>query len=289
MSSVLVEELGPRGRARVRAVTIVTLVLAAGAIAFVIWKLQSAGQLGWRLWEPFTVGENLKFLLGGLVNTIKAAAVAMVFSIAVGFLFALGRLSRNAVVRGLCVAYVEFFRSIPLLLAIFASFFGLLAVGFDVGPFTSLVIALVAYNSAVLSEIFRAGIKSLDKGQTEAAQAIGMPYWPMMRIVILPQAVRRMIPAIVAQLATLSKDVSLGFVISYVEVVSRGTGFSNFSAAGNLQSYVVVGVIYFILVYLLAKLANYLDERQTKSPVTAAIVEGGDPDAANIDTEIDLA
>jgi glutamate transport system permease protein len=258
------------------------LALLAGVA---IWQLWQNGQFEWARWEPFTVWANMEFLLLGLGNTFKAAAIAMVLSVIVGFFFALGRLARSAWVRGLCVAYVELFRSIPLLLAIFAAFFGLLAAGFDVGALTSLIVALTAYNSAVLSEIFRAGIKSLDKGQTEAAQAIGMPYWPMMRIVILPQAIRRMVPAIVAQLATLTKDVSLGFVIGYEEVVRRGTGFSQFSSAGNFQAYVVVGFIYFILVYLLARLAKYLDERQTTNPKNVGAV---DEDAEEIDTEIDL-
>ncbi len=284
MSMVLTEALGPRAKSRVRIANWVTLVVIGLLVAFVVRQLWTAGQLEWRLWEPFTVWINLEFLLLGLANTLKAAVIAMVFSIATGFLFALGRLARSPWVRGLCVSYVEFFRSIPLLLAIFGVFFGLAAAGFDASPLTSLVIALILYNSAVLSEIFRAGINSLDKGQSEAAMAVGLRYWPMMRIVILPQAVRRMIPAIVAQLATLSKDVSLGFVISYEEVVSRGTGFSAFSPAGNLQAYVVVGVIYFILVYLLAKLAAYLDTREARAPKAAA-----DPDAAAIDTEIDLA
>ncbi|MBY5162986.1 amino acid ABC transporter permease [Salsipaludibacter albus] len=292
MSSVLIEELGPRGKARVRVATIISILVGIVLLALVVWKLGTAGQLTWAKWEPFTVWANLEFLLGGLVNTIKAALAAMVFSIIIGFFFALGRLSRNAVVRGLCVAYVEFFRSIPLLLAIFMGFFGLLAAGLDVGAFTSLVVALVAYNSAVLSEIFRAGIKSLDKGQTEAAQAIGMRYWPMMRIVILPQAVRRMVPAIVAQLATLSKDVSLGFVIGYEEVVRRGQGFPGFSDAGNFQAYVVVGVVYFILVWMLARLARYLELRQRTSSIgtgAAAIDGAGLEDIAALSEEADAA
>lgn len=284
MSTVLTEALGPRAKSRVRIANWVSLVVIGLLVAFVVRQLWTAGQLEWRLWEPFTVWINLEFLLLGLANTLKAAVIAMVFSIAIGFLFALGRAARSSLVRGLCVSYVEFFRSIPLLLAIFGVFFGLAAGGFDASPLTSLVIALILYNSAVLSEIFRAGINSLDKGQPEAAMAVGLRYWPMMRIVILPQAVRRMIPAIVAQLATLSKDVSLGFVISYEEVVSRGTGFSDFSPAGNLQAYVVVGVIYFILVYLLAKLAAYLDTRQARAPKAAT-----DPEAGEVDTEIDFA
>lgn len=283
-TTALTEELGPRAQARVRIATIISVVIGLLLLGVALWQLQGAGQLEWAKWAPYTEWVNLEFLLLGLLNTLKAAIIAMVFAVIIGFFLALGRLSRSAVVRGLCVSYVEFFRSIPLLLAIFAAFFGLLAAGLAVGALTSLVVALVAYNSAVLSEIFRAGIKSLDKGQTEAAQAVGLPYWPMMRIVILPQAVRRMIPAIVAQLATLTKDVSLGFVIGFNEVVRRGQGFPSFSKAGNFQANVVVGVIYFIIVYLLAQLADYLDTRQARAPKAAT-----DPDAGEVDPEIDFA
>lgn len=271
MSTVLTEELGPRGRRRVQYATAASVAVGVLVVAWALWQLDQAGQLEWARWEWVTQWVYVEFLLLGLLNTLKAAAIAMVFSIVIGFFFALGRLSRSPIVRGFCVAYVELFRSIPLLLAIFAAFFGLLALGFDLGPLTSLVIALVAYNSSVLSEIFRAGIKSLDSGQTEAAQAIGMPYWPMMRIVILPQAVRRMVPAIVAQLATLTKDVSLGFVISYEEVVRRAQGFPQFPEidAGNFQAYVVVGIIYFIVVWALARLARYLELRQRTSSIGA--------------------
>ncbi len=294
MSSVLIEELGPRGKARVRTATIVSVVAGIALLAWVLWQLGQAGQLEWAKWSAFTEWSSIRFLLEGLLNTLRAAVVAMIFSIIVGFFFALGRLSRSAWVRGFCVSYVEFFRSIPLLLAIFMGFFGLLAAGLDVGAFISLVIALVAYNSAVLSEIFRAGIKSLDKGQTEAAQAIGMRYWPMMRIVILPQAVRRMVPAIVAQLATLTKDVSLGFVIGYEEVVRRGQAFPSFpgSDTGNFQAYVVVGVIYFIVVWLLARFARYLEMRQRTSSIgtgAAAIDGAGLEDIAALSEEVDAA
>ncbi len=276
MSSVLVEDLGPIGRRRVRVTTIVAIAIGIGLIVWALFLLAGRGQLEAAKWTELFQPATLEYLLAGLLNTFRAALTAMVGSIIIGFLFALARLARASWVRGLAVAYVEFFRSIPLLLAIFGVYFGFSASGMDLGIFWSLVLALVLYNSAVLSEIFRAGIKSLDRGQTEAAQAIGMRYWPMMRIVILPQAVRRMIPAIVAQLATLTKDVSLGFVISYPEIVSRGEATSRFpgAEAGNFQAYVFVGVIYFLIIWALARLAARLEVQQRKS-MSAAKMDVG--------------
>ena len=184
-------------------------------------------------------------------------------AIAIGFLLALGRLAISRPVRWLCRTYVELFRSIPLLIMIFAAFFGLPELGVDVSRYMALVIALAVYNSAVLAEIFRAGILSLDRGQTEAAQAIGLSYWQQMRIVILPQAVRRMIPAIVAQLATITKDTALGFVIGYEEFLRRGQNFAEF-ANNLLPSYIFVAVVYFVLIYVLSRLARRLEVQQRR-------------------------
>ena len=172
---------------------------------------------------------------------------------------------------------------IPLLLAIFAVFLGLPALGLDVSRYVALVTALTLYNSAVLAEIFRAGVLSLDRGQTEAAQAIGLRYWPMMRIVILPQAVRRMIPAIVAQLATVTKDTSLGFVISYSEFLRQGQSLGQPfpypdgtpKPENELQTYVVVAVVYWIVIYLMSRLARRLEVRQRRKLGAGRLEVGG--------------
>jgi glutamate transport system permease protein len=273
-SSILTEELGPRGRRRVAIATAASLVLLAVFAWFAIRQLADQGQLDWELWQPFIEARSWTFLLEGLVGTIQAAATAMVFVVAFGFLVALGRLSRTAPVRWLSGTYVEVFRSIPLLLLIFAVFFGVQNF-VDLGIFWSLVVALTLYNSAVLAEIFRAGILSLEHGQTEAAQAIGLTYWPMMRIVILPQAVRRMIPAIVAQLATVTKDVSLGFVISFTEFVRKGQSFAQNEPRNNLQSYFMIGLVYFVLIWMLSRLARRLEVRQRKRYGAGKMVIGG--------------
>ena len=226
MSSVLTEELGPRGQRRIRVASWVSLALILAALGYAVYRFQVRGELAVELWRPFTVASNWGFLWDGLLGTMKAALTAMVLAVAVGFVMALGRLSRNTGLRWAARTYVELFRSIPLLLAIFAVFLGLPALGLDVSRYVALVVALTIYNSAVLAEIFRAGVLSLDRGQTEAAQAIGLRYRPMMRLIILPQAVRRMIPAIVAQLATVTKDTSLGFVIGYTEFLRQGQSIS---------------------------------------------------------------
>ena len=267
MTAVLTEELGPRGRRRVQIAKLIALVFLLALAAWIIQRVAVTGNFEPRLWEQFVDFEEgwPQFLLTGLLNTLRAAATAMVFATLIGFMMALGRLALNAPVRWAARTYVELFRTIPVVLFIFFAYFGLQDLG--VGWVTALwgvVIGLTAYNSAVLAEIFRAGILSLDRGQSEAAYTIGLTYWQAMGLVILPQAVRRMTPAIVAQLATLTKDVSLGFLIGYEEVVRRGRILGEGSPSNLLQAYLVVGIIYFIIIFMMSRLARRLEVRQRR-------------------------
>lgn len=276
-SNVLIEELGPRGRRRVRIGTGVAIALAMLIVYWMFRKLDENNQLEAARWTDLFSESTLRFLGEGLVATIRAAVTAGIAATAVGFGLALLGLSKSRLARMFSVGWVELFRALPLLLMIFGVFFIDTSIARGrggealLGTFWSVVVALILYNSAVLSEIFRAGVRSLDSGQSEAAKAIGMSYWQMMFVVVLPQAVRRMVPAIVAQMATLTKDVSLGFVIGYEEFVRRGAGTPNFGDTDvtNFQAYVSIGIVYFILVWALARLARWLDERQSRAPKTA--------------------
>ncbi len=262
--AVLYDALGPRGRRRVRIATAVSLVVIAYAVVVVIRRLADDGQLDGDRWEPFTRGDVIRFLWGGLVTTLKAAVVAMAGALLVGGLLALGRLSRTRVVRWAAGAYVEIFRSVPLLLLILFSARGLQGNGVQLDLFWYLVMGLVLYNSAVLGEIFRAGILSLDRGQTEAAYAIGLGYWPAMLFVVIPQAVRRMLPSLVSQLVTLLKDTSLGFILPVEELLRRGTIVGLQGDGQELQAYAVVAVIFIVVNFSLSRLARRLEVRQRR-------------------------
>ncbi|MEZ5373279.1 MAG: ABC transporter permease subunit [Microthrixaceae bacterium] len=283
-ANVLIEELGPRGKRRVRIATVVVAVVGALLIYWVYVKLSDNGQLEAARWTDLFDSATLEFLGRGLLATLQAAVTAGAVALVLGLALALLRLSRSRIASWGAVAWVELFRGLPLLLLIF----GVFAIdttwarsrGGDafLGTFWSVVVALVLYNSAVLSEVFRAGVRSLDSGQTEAAQSIGMSYRQAMSIVVLPQAIRRMVPTIVAQMATLTKDVSLGFVIGYEEFVRRGTSTPNFGGTEvtNFQAYVSIGIVYFFIVWGMAKLAQWLETRQQRIPKTAG-AGGADP------------
>lgn len=280
---VLADELGPKARRRVWIATIVSTVALAGVVFVAISRLSDRGQLEWALWKPFTLSTSIRFFRDGLFNTLKMAGVAMVLALVIGALMALGRLARNAPVRWLAGAYVEVFRALPLLLLILFSGLALPKYGLDWPVFWYAVLALTLYNSAVLGEIFRAGILSLERGQTEAAYAVGLSYWQSMFFVIVPQAVRRMVPAILSQLVTLLKDTALVFVLGLVlqdqELLRRARQFGEFYR-NPLQSYVVVALVYFVVNFALSRAARRLELRQRRRYNAGAIVVGGAEDVA---------
>jgi glutamate transport system permease protein len=260
---VLADALGPRGRRQARIASVVALVVIAVVVVVAIVRLNEKGQFDEAKWRPLTQWPVIRFLLVGLVNTIKVAAVSMAGALAIGALMALARLSKSRVPRLLASVYVEFFRGLPLYLLIAFCAFALPQSGIDINLFWALALGLIVYNSAILAEVYRAGILSLDRGQSEAASAIGMGYWQTMGLVLIPQAIRRMVPAIVSQLVTLIKDTSLGVVIGYEELLRRaqitGEFFDNV-----LQTLAFAAVIYITINFSLSVVARRLEVRQRR-------------------------
>ncbi len=278
---VLADALGPRGRRRVAVATAVATLVLVGLGWVAVTRLDERGQLEWDRWEPLTQWSVLKFLLGGMGNTLRAAAVAMVLAIVLGMLVALLRLAQTAPLRWLAAAFIEFFRGVPLILLIFFSYFGLRRSGLDMTPLAALILGLTVYNGAVLAETFRAGIRSLDRGQSEAAFALGLGYWPAMRLVVIPQALRRMVPAVVSQLVTLLKDSSLGFVITYNDLLRRGRSTGEFFN-NTLQTLVLIALMYIAVNYALGRLARWLERRQRRRLGAGSMVVTGVEDIATV-------
>jgi len=268
---VLADALGPRARRRVFVASVIAAIVLAALLGLAIRRLADKGQLEWEKWEPLTEWSVLKFLLEGLLDTLKAAGAGMALAMALGTALALLRLARRAPLRWLATAWIEFFRGVPLLLLIFFTFFALPKYGINMSPFRALVLALALYNGAMLGEIFRAGILSLDRGQTEASYAIGLSYWQTMSYVVIPQAARRMIPAIVSQLITLLKDTSLGYVITYEELLRRSRSTGEFFK-NPLQVTAFVAVVYILVNLTLSRIARRLEVRQRRRLGAGAIL-----------------
>lgn len=275
----IADALGPRGRRRVAVTSGVAGAAIVAMIVVAFLRLLHKGQFSDHVIAPLRQWSVQRFLLLGLVNTAKAAAVAMALAVTAGAFLALGRLSRNVVVRGVAGAYVEIFRAVPLILLILFCSLGLPKISVRVSPFGGVVLALTVYNSAVLGEIFRAGILSLDRGQSEAASAIGLRYWQSMGLVIVPQAARRMIPAIVSQLVTLLKDTSLGSIIGFDELLRRARDTGSFY--GNpLQVFVEAALLYVAINFTLSRIARHLEIRQRRRYKAGAIAVTGVEDLA---------
>lgn len=276
---VLADALGPRARRRVLIGSVVSGVVLAIVVVIAVRRLSDRGQLDWSRWEPLTRWSVIKFLVLGLGATLRAAMAAMAIAIGLGGALALARLARFGPLRWLAAAWIEFFRGFPLLLLIFFSFFALPKYGVSMTPFRALVLALSLYNGAMLGEIFRAGILSLDRGQTEAAYAIGLGYWQAMFLVVIPQAARRMTPAIVSQLITLLKDTSLGFAITYEELLRRSRSTGEFFH-NPLQVLVVIALTYIAVNLSLSRVAQRLEARQRRRYGAGSLAGAGAEDLA---------
>ncbi|MER6273450.1 amino acid ABC transporter permease [Streptomyces sp900105755] len=280
MSSVLYDTPGPRAKRRNVVLSVVFVLLLALAIWWVWQKMDDKGQLKWALWQPFTTSEAwTTYLLPGLGNTLKAAALAMVIALPLGALFGIARMSDHAWVRIPAAWIVEFFRAIPvLLLMLFANEFYVRStgVGSDERPLYAVVTGLVLYNASVLAEVVRAGVLALPKGQTEAAYAIGLRKGQTMTGILLPQAVTVMLPTIVSQLVVIVKDTALGGVmLQFTELLTaRGTLAANY--ANVIPSFVVVGVVFILLNLVLTTFASWLEKRLRRSKRGTGAVLGAE-------------
>jgi glutamate transport system permease protein len=277
---VLFDVPGPKARARQRIGTVIGAVVVLAVIAFVLVRLGRNGQLDPQRWAVlFDPNSGVPQALGkALVRTLQAAAVGMVLATILGLLLAVGRLSDRAWVRGPVATYIEFFRAIPLLVVIFTLYFVLPSFGVRISAFAALTGGLVLYNSAVLAEIFRAGILSVDRGQSEAAYGLGMRKSQVMTLVLLPQAVRRMLPVLIAQLVVLLKDTSLGFIIGYFELLRQARSLVEFFTPtfGNqytFQLYVAAAMIYIIINVALSQLAKLVERRTRRNKKAAASID----------------
>ncbi len=261
MTAILYDVPGPRARRRTFIGTVLGAAGVLAVLAVVLWQFERTGQFAADQWNPFTDPGIQRLLLRAILSTLTAAGAAIGLSLLLGVVLAAGRLSDYSVLRVPTVAFVEFFRAIPLLLLILFFFLGF---GSVLGSFGALVLALTLYNGSVLSEIFRAGIAAVPRGQSEAAYALGLRKSQVMLIILVPQAVRIMLPAIVSQCVVVLKDTALGFVIAYEELLRQGQLIYN-NFFNVVPTIIVVAVIYILMNSALSALASYLQRRSSRT------------------------
>ncbi|KAA1420643.1 amino acid ABC transporter permease [Mumia zhuanghuii] len=258
MSTVLYDNPGPRARFVNRIVGIVTVLLVLVGIFWTIRLLNQNGQLEGDLWEPFVTPTYMELIGRALLETLKAAAFAIAGAVVFGVIFGIGKLSEHAWIRWPSWLVVEFFRAVPLLMLIIF-IWTLNGLQLD-KSFQSLVIGLVLYNGSVLAEVFRAGINALPKGQSEAAYALGMRKYQVMTSVLLPQAVKIMLPSIISQCIVALKDTSLGYTILApgltTEMKSIWLTFQN-----QLPATLVLLMLYLVVNLILEVLARWAQKK----------------------------
>jgi glutamate transport system permease protein len=278
---VLYDVPGPRARARNRTLTVVGGLVVLALVALAVWRLAVNDQLDGERWAVlFDPRTDVPQALGNaLVRTLQVAVLGMVAATVLGALLAFGRLSDRSWISRPVTVVIEFFRAVPLLLLILFSFVFLPALGTPISPFTALLLGLVLYNMAVLAEIFRSGILSVDRGQWESAYALGMRKSQVMTTVLLPQAVRRMLPVLIAQLVVLLKDTSLGYIVTYSELLRTSRGLVEFFGnTYSFQFYVAAAVIYIAVNLLISSVARLVEQRTRKDRRSAAVGPIAQPD-----------
>lgn len=269
VNRVLFDTPGPVARRRIRVYTVISVLVLVAVVVVALLELGAHDQLAAYKWQAFTTPDYLRVLGSGLVGTLKATAMSAVLAFPLGALLALMRLSPRRLVRWPAVGFIELFRSIPLLLLIYVFLLALPRYGINLPVFWKLVVPIVMVSSAVIAEVFRAGVLALDSGQSEAASAIGLRYWQTMRLVVLPQAIRLVLPTLIAQFVTLLKESTLGYAVSYPELLKQGD-FLTARTHLLFQTYVIIAVIYVVINYLLGQLANLVERRISRRRSGAA-------------------
>ncbi|MEU2035029.1 amino acid ABC transporter permease [Nocardia amamiensis] len=263
-ASVLFDAPGPKARLRNNVYSVLVAVAVAAAVWVLYRGFADKGQFTAEKWKPFLEAEVWStYLLPGLRGTIVAALLSIVLALILGMIFGVLRLSDHRAVRLVAGAIVEVARAIPVLILMIFLF----AVYSDYDLFKSedlalaaVVTALTVYNGSVIAEIVRAGIRSLPKGQTEAAVALGMRKSQLMRLILLPQAITAMLPALISQMVVALKDSALGYQITYVEIVRSGQQLGA-AEQNTVPALMVIAVIMIALNSALTLVATKLEQR----------------------------
>lgn len=200
--------------------------------------------------------------------TLRMAVLAYLVGLAAGLLVAFGEMSRRRWLARACRAYVEFVRGTPTLIQLFLIYFGLPSVGIVLPSFAAAVVALGLHYAAYMAEIYRAGIAAVDTGQGEAAAAIGMTRGEAMRLVVLPQALRIVVPPLANSAVALLKDTSVASLIAAPELMMRADDITS-EYYMPMQVYCLAGVMYFVMAFPLSLGARWLERAMARSRLRA--------------------
>ncbi len=258
--TALYEAPGPRTRRRIAIGTAVSAVLLALLVALVVRQFYVTGQLASRYWSFLLEWPTWRFLLRGFVGTVEVALTAGAIALVLGLALMLGRTSGIAPLSAACRVVTDFFRGVPSLLLIYFFFLVVPQYGIQMPAFWMLTLPVALAASGVLAEVFRAGVNAVPKGQVEAAYSIGLSRWKTMGLIVLPQAIRYVIPSLIAQLVVVVKDTTVAYVVSYPDLMQNARVLiTNYDAL--LSMYLVVAVIYVLINFAINKASVYVAHR----------------------------
>lgn len=279
-ASVLYDAPGPKAVVRNRVYAVVGSLAIVALLAVGVMRLADKGHLAPEMWDIFNYTGIRQNIADGVLATLKVFGLAAVGSLVLGVVLAVGRLSDHKPVRWLATGFIELFRSIPLLITIYAIWVGFLT---DYSMW-ALATGLSVYNGCVQAEVLRAGINSVPKGQSEAAYALGMSKTQVMLGVLMPQAVRAMLPTIISQLVVTLKDTSLGYIILYPELLNTARLIASNTLVNGQYPYVstivVIGVIYVAMCLLLSALATWIEKRGRRAKTGIVMAGAAEPTEA---------
>lgn len=260
MRDALYEAPGPKTKRRTAIGTVLSLVLLGVAVFFIVRQFYITDQLNERYWSFLLEWTTWRFLLEGFWGTIRVAAMSGVISMALGLLLMLGRISNSRVLSAICRVLTDLFRSLPSLLLIYFFFLVIPKYGLRMPSFWMLTIPISLAASGVLAEVFRAGVNAVPKGQVEAAMSIGLTHGKIVWKIVLPQALRIVIPSLVSQLVVVVKDTTVAYVVSFPDLMQNARVLiSNYDALVSM--YFVVAIIYILINYAINHLSIYLAHR----------------------------
>ena len=216
-------------------------------------------------WDFGAVFANFDLLLLGLVNTLKVTGLALLFGVPLGLVLALARLYGNRALRWPAGFAIEFLRTTPPIAQLFWFFFAMpILLGVEVDPFGAAVLTFSLQSSAFFAEVFRGGIVSIDQGQWEAARAIGMDRNAALRRIILPQAVKRMVPAFLERAIELMKTTTLVSTISYADLLYQANTIAQ-STYRSLEVFTVAAAMYFVVIFACSLAVGRLERRMGRT------------------------
>ena len=256
----LFENPDSRTRLFIRIGTIVAALALLGLIVAIVLRFYDAGQLQSRYWKFFGWFTTWKFLFAGLIGTMASAGMAGIIALTVGLLFMAGRLSMIVPIRWVSVALIEFFRGVPSLLLIYFCFLILPPLGFKMSSYWMVTLPIGLNTAAVVAEVYRSGVLAVPRGQSEAAASLALNGWQVFFRVVFPQAIRYVVPSLLAQLDIVVKDTTFGYVVTYGELMQNAKILvANYNSL--VPVYLVVAVIYCVINYALSRASRALNTR----------------------------